>query len=117
MAGPEKLEGLPQPSHPISTSKPRGPLQHSPKPSSPNDSNSDPVELSPENTEYQQVLKRIAEEPNIRSDRIEKIRHALKAETYHVEADKLVDSLLRESLLNEFTTNQPGDTSTDTNSE
>lgn len=109
MAGPEKLEGLPQPPHNLPLSKAVPPRQHVSKITSDAPHNTDPVELSPENTEYQQILKHIDQAPDIRPDRLEKIRQALEAGSYHIGSNVVADQLIRETLINDLTSNQPRD--------
>ncbi len=109
MAGPEKLEGLPQPPHNLPLSKAVPPRQHVSKITSDAPHNTDPVELSPESTEYQQILKRIDQAPDIRPDRLEKIRQALEAGSYHIDSNVVAAQLIRETLINDLTSNQPRD--------
>jgi len=115
MAGPEKLEGLPQPPQNLPLSKAMPPRQHVSKVTSGAHHNTDPVQLSPENTEYQQFLKRIDQAPDIRTDRLEKIRQALEAGSYHIDSEVVADRLIRESLINNLATNQPPDSPSDPN--
>jgi len=107
MAGPEKLEGLPQPPQNLSPLKAVHPRQHVSETTSGVPHNTDLVELSPENTEYQQFLTRIDQTPDIRPDRLEKIRQALEAGSYHIDSEVVADRLIRETLINDLVTNQP----------
>ncbi len=115
MAGPEKLEGLPQPPQNLPLSKAMPPRQHVSKLTSGAHHYTDPVQLSPESTEYQQFLKRIDQAPDIRTDRLEKIRQALEAGSYHIDSEVVADRLIRESLINNLATNQPPDSPFDPN--
>ncbi len=117
MAGPEKLEGLPQPPHNLPPSKAMPPRPPVSKITSGVPHNTDPVELSPENTEYQLILKRIDQAPDIRTDRLEKIRQELEAGSYHIDSEVVADRLIRESLINNLATNQPPDHPSDPNLE
>ena len=117
MAGPEKLEGLPQPPHNLPPSKAVHSRQHVSNITSGVPHNTDPVELSPENTEYQQFLKRIDQTPDIRSNRLEKVRQALEAGSYNIDSEAVADRLIRESLINNLAMNQPHDHLSDPNLE
>lgn len=96
MAGPDKLEGLPQHPPKISSSKtspPGSPIaQGTPAPPPIKDA----VDLSPENTEYTQLLKRIDEVPDIRHDRIEHIRKSLEGGTYDIDAHLVAERIIQE---------------------
>ncbi len=114
MVGPEKLEGLPQPPQNLPLSKTVAQRQQASKVSSGNH-HVDHIDLSSENTEYQQFLKRIEQAPDIRTDRLENIRQALEARTYHIDSEVVADRLIRETLINNLATNQPPDAPSDPN--
>ena len=99
MAGPEKLEGLSHQTQNLPLPKAMPPRQDISKVTSGAHHNIDPVQLSPENTEYQQFLKRIDQAPDIRTDRLKKIRQALEAGSYHIDSEVVADRLIRESLI------------------
>lgn len=109
MAGPEKIQGLPQPLPPLSHPKTAGSRQPTSDYLSGTRAPTDPVELSPENTEYQHLLKRINQTPDVRTDRLGRIRQALEAGTYQIDSEAVAERLLKESLTNSLTTNQPPD--------
>ncbi len=96
MAEPDKLQGLPQPSSDISSSKPSPPGPHIEKKTSPPSPPGDSVTLSPENTEYAQVLTRIGEIPDIREERVEEIKKSFEAGTYNISPQLVADRIIRE---------------------
>ena len=98
MVGPDKLEGLSQHSQDMSAAKippSKQPMTKTPSKSAPSHQQ-DSIDLSPENTEYVQLLKRIDEVPNIRHERVEKIRKSLKAGTYHIDPQNVAERILQE---------------------
>ncbi len=115
MAGSEKIQGLPQPPHQLPPSKTATTRPHASDTTAESHHHTDTVELSPENTEYQKFLKRINQAPDIRPDRLDRIRQALEAGTYRIDSEIVADRLVRESLINNLTTNQPPDTPPDPN--
>ncbi len=96
MAGPDKLPGLPQPPSHISSSKTAPSESHIAKKASAPSPHTDNVVLSPESTEYAQVLKRIDEVPDIRHDRVEHIRKALEAGTYDIDPQLVAKRIIQE---------------------
>ena len=115
MNGPEKLEGLPPQTHNLSQSNPAVSGNRATAKTSHTPHHTDSVDLSSENTEYHQILKRIAQEPEIRQDHVDRIRHALENGTYHIDADSIANRLLRETLMNEGTTQAPHKSPSDPN--
>lgn len=97
MAEPDKLQGLPQSSPNISSLKTTpSESQNTKKTSTLPPPPTDSVKLSPENTEYAQVLKRIGEIPDIRQERVEEIRKSLEAGTYDIDPQLVADRIIRE---------------------
>lgn len=96
MAGPDKLEGLPQQPPKIASSKTSPLGSQIPKETPGSPPTKDQVDLSPENTEYNQLLKRIDEMPDIRHDRIEHIRKSLEAGTYDIDSHLVAERIIQE---------------------
>jgi len=63
-------------------------------------SGEDTVNLSPVSQELESVLGNISRLPEIREDRVEQIRQALKAETYRVSSDQIADRIIQETVRN-----------------
>ena len=101
MAGPERLEGRPQqPDHIQVTEKspPHPKTTHNPLAQK---LQTDCLEISPENVEYQQLLTRIDQAPDIRSDRLKKIQQALENGTYHIDSNLVADGIIQDILNDE----------------
>ena len=113
MSGPDKPEGIPQKPHNLPPSNPASPIQHFTNKTSSNDHPRDSIELSPENTEYRQILKRIEEVPDVRSDRVERIRQALESGTYQINSRIIADRILQELRTDDMVSDNPPDTSLD----
>ncbi|MDA0739101.1 MAG: flagellar biosynthesis anti-sigma factor FlgM [Nitrospirae bacterium] len=111
MAGPDKLQGLPQPPSHLSSSKTIPSESQIAKKASAPSPRTDSVNLSPQNTEYAQVLKRIDEFPDIRHDRVEHIRKALEAGTYdidpHLVAERIIQEIVSENTPQKNPPNAP----------
>jgi len=115
MAGPEKIEGLSPQIPNLSTSNSTPSRQNPSESISSSPRDTDAVELSPENTEYQQILTWINQEPDIRHNRVERLRQVLESGTYHIDSDSVAHRLLRDSLMDNLTASQSGDTPSDSN--
>lgn len=96
MAGPDKIDGLPK--QPLNISSPKAAALEPPiaKNTSASPHPQDSVALSPENTEYAQLLKRIDEVPDIRQDRVAHIRKALEEGTYDIDSHLVAERIIRE---------------------
>ena len=100
MAGPERLEGLPQQPNNIQNSE-KPPASSKTTNNTPgNQPFKDSVNISSENVEYQQLLKEIDKVPDIRPDRLKKIQQALKNGTYHIDSDLVANRIIQD-ILNE----------------
>ncbi len=98
--GPDKLPELT--SHLKSVTQPKH--AQPPKPGSkhtePLGPPSDQIELSPETTERQRIQEAVSRLPDVREERIERLRQALDSGQYHIESEQIADALIRDTFLN-----------------
>jgi len=98
---PSKLPPL-QPDAPISSGKIERQESHPPKASSssPSPKTTDHITLSQTELERQTLQSAISQIPDIRQERVERIRHALEAGTYHIPAETVADHIIQETVKN-----------------
>jgi negative regulator of flagellin synthesis FlgM len=106
MAGTERLEGLPKQPYNISPSEKAPPTSKATNKPLPENQHTDSVEISRETAEYQQLLKQIDQIPDIRQDRLEKIKKVLKDGSYHIDSDIVANRIIQEVLNNEIASNR-----------
>ena len=64
--------------------------------------NGDVVALSATARDLQKAGKALEALPEVRLDRVQRIRAAIEAGSYHIDRAKIADRMLRESLLNDL---------------
>ena len=63
----------------------------------------DTVELSDMGKRVQEANKQLENIPDIREDKVAQLREQVENGTYEVDAEKVADKMLRDSLLNDLT--------------
>ncbi len=61
----------------------------------------DKVELSKKSQEVERLVQKTKTIPEIRQDKVEKIKEAIKSETYNVRGELVAKSLLKSNILDE----------------
>ncbi|MCX8111075.1 MAG: flagellar biosynthesis anti-sigma factor FlgM [Syntrophorhabdaceae bacterium] len=62
----------------------------------------DRVELSKKSQEVEKLVQKTKAIPDIRQDKVEKIKEAIKSETYNVRGELVAKSLLKSNILDEI---------------
>ena len=63
----------------------------------------DTVELSDLGKKVQEAHRQLESIPDIREDKVAQLKEQIENGTYEVDADKLADKMIKESLLNDLT--------------
>lgn len=63
---------------------------------------SDKVELSAKKQEIQKLVEKTKAMPEVRLDKVEKIKEAIKSETYNVKGELVAKSILKSNILDEI---------------
>jgi len=98
---PPKLPPLQQDS-PISSGKIKHQESHPPtvSSSSPSPKTTDRITLSQTELERQTFQSAFSQIPDVRQERVERIRHALEAGTYHIPTETVADRIIQETVKN-----------------
>ncbi len=59
----------------------------------------DKIELSKKSQEVEKLVQKTKAIPEVRQDKVEKIREAIKSETYNVKGELIAKSLLKSNIL------------------
>lgn len=61
------------------------------------ENNKDKLKLSDKAIEYQYALNKLKEVPDIRKDKVDRIKEEIKTGTYVVDGEKIVDKMLKKA--------------------